>query len=60
MANSIDQEFEAYCRALVTLGHDRHWIRRNSGPLLERYRRDPTPFPAIAAPEARRERYDEL
>lgn len=60
MANSIDHDFEAYCRALATLGHDRHWIRRNSGPLMERYQRDPTPFPAIAAPEVRRDRYEEL
>lgn len=60
MANSIDRAFEAYCAQLVAIGHDRHWIRRNSPALLERYGRDPTPFPPVALPEARRDRYDEL
>lgn len=60
MANSIDPDFEVYCRALVTLGHDRDWVRRNSGSLRERYALDPTPFPAMAAHETRRDRYEEL
>lgn len=58
MVNSI--EFEMYCRALVKEGHDRHWIRRNAPALQERFANDPTPFKPIAAPEVRRDRYEEL
>jgi|GEM_PF-6295587 len=56
----IDADFEVYCRGLVALGHDRHWIRRNSPALMERYAVDSKPFPPVAPPEVRRDRYEEL
>jgi len=57
---SLTDPFHAYANALIQLGHDRHWIRRNEPAMRKRFAMDPTPFPPLPEPVRVRDRYEEL